>query len=570
MSQDTRSYASNQLPFGDKVKEFIDDQIAVLTKPVDWNGKILAGSTMSKETVKAIYEHVNLERDVVISTHFNQIAKMSVVEQLTEIQRVKEIDEKERREEEDNVIFIDKGKSSLLAEFPQRWPGDEHHRDSQVKRYDQKMSVYKSNLKLINDQKNKIAEYKRLYEMLSKLSDESIELNCDVMEQDTFEEINDRLDDMPNQDIKSIYTANHLDLFLVYSKPSLLVLHGSDLDSYTQLSDELENSFDTAYKDIQRISQYDLDYNNLLLLSDTLPTNLHYPILDNLQHNNIVITSESNNLSNLARQFNLQLSNKPITAFDGANELEIHSNPHSCTLSYNGHSHSYISNSQLIHPSLSSPPATSHSKSHLISSLQSTKNTRMSWISSKSFLNDTSLSNECNKQSALDVLLWTFQQKGVVKVTQMKHYKTGESETPEYVYNDESNFELHLSDENNQPFTTHSLQLDFTMLDPHIRAHVPPSHISEDGTSMVYKLTFRVPDRHGIFKFVVDWKRQGYSFIDEQMRTTVAPIRHDEHPRFLNHAWPFYSGTLFTLVSFVAFAALWLSWDDKIKGKKSE
>ncbi|EOR01622.1 hypothetical protein J056_003858 [Wallemia ichthyophaga EXF-994] len=212
MSQDTRSYASNQLPFGDKVKEFIDDQIAVLTKPVDWNGKILAGSTMSKETVKAIYEHVNLERDVVISTHFNQIAKMSVVEQLTEIQRVKEIDEKERREEEDNVIFIDKGKSSLLAEFPQRWPGDEHHRDSQVKRYDQKMSVYKSNLKLINDQKNKIAEYKRLYEMLSKLSDESIELNCDVMEQDTFEEINDRLDDMPNQDIKSIYTANHLDL----------------------------------------------------------------------------------------------------------------------------------------------------------------------------------------------------------------------------------------------------------------------------------------------------------------------------------------------------------------------
>lgn len=49
------------------------------------------------------------------------------------------------------------------------------------------------------------------------------------------------------------------------------------------------------------------------------------------------------------------------------------------------------------------------------------------------------------------------------------------------------------------------MQLEFTMLDPHIRTALKPT--SEKPGE--YSLTFRVPDRHGVFKFNVDYKRRG-------------------------------------------------------------
>ena len=50
------------------------------------------------------------------------------------------------------------------------------------------------------------------------------------------------------------------------------------------------------------------------------------------------------------------------------------------------------------------------------------------------------------------------------------------------------------------------VQLEFTMLDPHVRTALSPV-AGEPGK---YSVTFRVPDRHGVFKFVVDYKRKGY------------------------------------------------------------
>ena len=49
------------------------------------------------------------------------------------------------------------------------------------------------------------------------------------------------------------------------------------------------------------------------------------------------------------------------------------------------------------------------------------------------------------------------------------------------------------------------LQLEFTMLDPHIRTALPPV----PGKPGEYSVTFRAPDRHGVFKFIVDYKRNG-------------------------------------------------------------
>lgn len=52
------------------------------------------------------------------------------------------------------------------------------------------------------------------------------------------------------------------------------------------------------------------------------------------------------------------------------------------------------------------------------------------------------------------------------------------------------------------------------------------------------------------------------------MRTTVAPIQHDRHPRFLSHAWPYYTGVFSTIAGFLIFSVLWLNLNDK-NDKKS-
>jgi oligosaccharyltransferase complex subunit beta len=49
------------------------------------------------------------------------------------------------------------------------------------------------------------------------------------------------------------------------------------------------------------------------------------------------------------------------------------------------------------------------------------------------------------------------------------------------------------------------VQLEFTMLDPHIRTALSPVA----GVPGEYSVTFRAPDRHGVFKFVIDYKRKG-------------------------------------------------------------
>ena len=52
------------------------------------------------------------------------------------------------------------------------------------------------------------------------------------------------------------------------------------------------------------------------------------------------------------------------------------------------------------------------------------------------------------------------------------------------------------------------------MLDPHIRIFLPPVL----GSPGEYSVSFRAPDRHGVFKFVIDHRRKG-----------CVPPRTDQH-----------------------------------------
>ena len=59
------------------------------------------------------------------------------------------------------------------------------------------------------------------------------------------------------------------------------------------------------------------------------------------------------------------------------------------------------------------------------------------------------------------------------------------------------------------PFSVSDLQMDFTMLDPHIRTALTENRTSTSAEGATYRANFKAPDRHGVFKFVVEYWRPG-------------------------------------------------------------
>jgi oligosaccharyltransferase complex subunit beta len=102
------------------------------------------------------------------------------------------------------------------------------------------------------------------------------------------------------------------------------------------------------------------------------------------------------------------------------------------------------------------------------------------------------------------------------------------------------------------------------MLDPYIRTNLLPSN-KTDG-AYVTPPSVRLPDQHGVFSCKVDYFRRGYSFVNEKSTISLRPFRHNEYPRFLTAAYPYYTGAWSMIVGFVLFSAVFLfSSDEKFK-----
>jgi len=95
------------------------------------------------------------------------------------------------------------------------------------------------------------------------------------------------------------------------------------------------------------------------------------------------------------------------------------------------------------------------------------------------------------------------------------------------------------------PHETSALLASFTMLDPYVRQ--PMRH--EGGGR--YSLTVKAPDVYGVFKWVLRLRARGWSFVDHEEVTPVRPFRHNEFPRFVAQAWPYYATVLSLMAGFL-------------------
>ena len=67
-----------------------------------------------------------------------------------------------------------------------------------------------------------------------------------------------------------------------------------------------------------------------------------------------------------------------------------------------------------------------------------------------------------------------------------------------------------------------------------------------------------VPDVYGVFKFVISYKREGYTTIELSEEVPVRPYKHNEFERFLTAAYPYYASAASTMLAFFIFSFVYL------------
>lgn len=76
-----------------------------------------------------------------------------------------------------------------------------------------------------------------------------------------------------------------------------------------------------------------------------------------------------------------------------------------------------------------------------------------------------------------------------------------------------------------KPFLTDDIQIEFTMLNPYYILQMKMLAMGKP----TYMVSFKAPDRWGVFKFIIDYKRLGYSYLDVSTKV----INFTKHSRYL-------------------------------------
>ncbi|KFY81410.1 hypothetical protein V500_11447 [Pseudogymnoascus sp. VKM F-4518 (FW-2643)] len=195
------------------------------------------------------------------------------------------------------------------------------------------------------------------------------------------------------------------------------------------------------------------------------------------------------------------------------------------------------------------------------------------WFKGKVQVAGGKVAAAANDAFAKEISGWTFNEIGVLKVESVTHFLNEEGlKTPNasltnpkiYRVKNTVTYSIELSEWSwNEyvpfvPATEDEVQLEFSMLSPFHRLSL--ERTSTNPSSSIFSTTFKLPDQHGIFNFLVEFRRPFLSNIEDKTTVTVRHFAHDEWPRswVISAAWPWISGVAVTVVGWIIFVGLWL------------
>ena len=159
----------------------------------------------------------------------------------------------------------------------------------------------------------------------------------------------------------------------------------------------------------------------------------------------------------------------------------------------------------------------------LIAALQARNNARVTFSGSLEFfsneffdssveksLNGKRFDKSGNEQVAMSITQWTFKERGVLRVAKVEHHLASAKSSPAaYTIKDDTIFAITIEEYINGkwvPFQGKDVQMEFVRLDPFVRTTLS----AKNGR---LETRFILPDVYGIFKFVVDYNRVGYTHL---------------------------------------------------------
>ncbi|KAF9973264.1 hypothetical protein BGZ73_003490 [Actinomortierella ambigua] len=213
----------------------------------------------------------------------------------------------------------------------------------------------------------------------------------------------------------------------------------------------------------------------------------------------------------------------------------------------------------------------------LVSVMQARNNARIAFVGSTEMLSDRFFNAQLtpsgagsekatikngNRAFMEELTKWTFQEKGVIEVRNVHHTKVGEDDAPaHYRIKENMTYTIEMSeyhDDEWYPFVADDVQLELIMLDPYIRKTLERAEVDEASTLGVYSTTVQLPDHYGVFKFTVNYKRPGLSYIESVTTVGIHPYRHDQYPRFISQAKPYYTSAASMGIGFLVFSFVYL------------
>ncbi|KAJ5070540.1 dolichyl-diphosphooligosaccharide--protein glycosyltransferase 48 kda subunit [Anaeramoeba ignava] len=202
-------------------------------------------------------------------------------------------------------------------------------------------------------------------------------------------------------------------------------------------------------------------------------------------------------------------------------------------------------------------------KTSLVLALQTRKGSRVLFSGSREMFSDEFFDSNIGSQKSgnqifcQEISLWTFRERGYIQVKEFTHHKLGEAEPQKfYVVLETMETYISLVEWNGNEwvsFEPNDLQLEFIMLDPYVR-----TTMKFDEKLQLFSTSFQVPNRHGIYKLLVEYQRVGYNLIHQEEILPVTPYADQSAHQFLTCSLPYYSGSISMLVGFLLFSLLLL------------
>ena len=181
-------------------------------------------------------------------------------------------------------------------------------------------------------------------------------------------------------------------------------------------------------------------------------------------------------------------------------------------------------------------------------------------------VNGTKIEESPNAKFCQDILNWNFQLTGVLKFDNVRHNRKSDHKTlSTYRIKDELEYYIDIYEydyktDSFKPYVTDDIQIEYVMMNPYYINQLKMLAMNKP----TYYVQFKAPEKFGVFKFIVDYKRLGYSYIFSSTKVPLRPYNHNEYLRFLPCAYPYYLSVFTVLGSFILFSILFLY------GKKKE